>query len=229
MTPVGRVKECPDPPKAQRAKKPIMDLPAYQDFSFIGGWLCLDFANTADGDINAEWTERLPSYAHLVAWGQTAGVLDETAASQLHDRAASHPAEAEAVLENARHIRQTIYRIFAAITTGQPPHAEDMSAFNRALAETMEHMQIMPQAHDFAWNWNSGDAVLERVLWPVVWSAAELLLSKQHHQVRECGGRDCSWLFLDTSRNHSRRWCKMDGCGNREKARTHYRRTKSSV
>lgn len=206
-----------------------MDLSAYQDFSFIGGWLCLDFANTADGDINTAWTERLPSYAHLAAWGQAAGALDETAAARLQDYAASHPAEADAVLAKARDIRRTIYRIFAAISAEQTPRPEDMSALNAALAETMAHMQIVPQADNFAWDWNPGDAVLERVLWPVVWSAAELLLSEQHHRLRECGGRDCSWLFLDTSRNHSRRWCKMDGCGNRAKARAHYRRTKSSI
>jgi predicted RNA-binding Zn ribbon-like protein len=206
-----------------------MDLSEFQDFSFIGGWLCLDFTNTADGDINTDWTERLESYAHLVAWGQQMGILDGATAAQLQDYVALHPAEAEAVLNQARDIRLTIHRIFAAVSAGQEPQPEVMSAFNHALAETMEHMQIVPQSGDFAWDWKLGNAVLERVLWPVVWSAAELLLSRQHHRVRECNGRDCSWLFVDTSRNHSRRWCKMDGCGNREKARVHYRRVKGSV
>lgn len=206
-----------------------MDLSEFHDFSFIGGWLCLDFANTADGDIHTEWTERLESYAHLVAWGQQAGVLDETTAARLRAYAASHPAEAEVVLNQARQIRLTIYRIFSTVAAGQKPESAVLDDFSAALAGTMEHMRVVPQAEDFVWGWNSGDAPLERVLWPVVWSAAELLLSKQHHQVRECGGRDCSWLFLDTSRNHSRRWCSMDSCGNREKARVHYRRAKSGI
>jgi predicted RNA-binding Zn ribbon-like protein len=44
--------------------------------------------------------------------------------------------------------------------------------------------------------------------------------------VRECSGDTCGWLFVDTSRNHSRRWCDMEDCGNRAKARRHYLRRK---
>jgi hypothetical protein len=95
-----------------------MAVTEFNDFSFIGGWLCLDFANTADGDINTEWTERLESYTHLVAWGQQVGAVDETAASHLENYAARHPAEAEVVLEKARQIRLTIYRIFSAVSAG---------------------------------------------------------------------------------------------------------------
>jgi predicted RNA-binding Zn ribbon-like protein len=210
------------------ANKQEMAATEFNGFSFIGGWLCLDFANTADGDIRTEWTERLESYAHLVAWGQQAGALNDSTAARLQEHAASHPAEAEAVLNKARQIRLTIYRIFSAAAAEQTPAAADMDAFNAALADTMAPMRIVAQSDDYVWDWSDSDA-LERALWPVVWSAAELLLSKQHHQVRECGGRDCSWLFLDTSRNHSRRWCSMDSCGNREKARVHYRRTKNSM
>lgn len=201
-----------------------MDVSTYQDFRFIGGWLCLDFANTADGDVNAEWTERLDNYAHLVAWAQQASLLDDLTTARLVQQAAQQPEAAAAALEQARHIRQTIYRIFSAVAAQRAPEAVELAAFNTALADTMAHMQVQPQEDNFTWAW-VGDN-LERPLWPVVWSAAELLLSPEYHQVRECGGRDCSWLFLDTSRNHSRRWCDMKSCGNREKARSHYRRSK---
>ncbi|MBI5667487.1 MAG: ABATE domain-containing protein [Chloroflexi bacterium] len=196
----------------------------YQDFSFIGGWLCLDFANTADGDINTDWTERLESYPHLVAWAQQAGALDDETAERLAQQAAQQPVAAAGALEQARRLRLTIYRIFSTIADERTPDAAELAAFNTALAAAMEHMQVQPRGDGFAWAW-AGDS-LERPLWPVVWSAAELLLSPEHHMVRECGGRDCSWLFVDTSRNHSRRWCDMKSCGNREKARSHYRRSK---
>ncbi|MCB0153982.1 MAG: CGNR zinc finger domain-containing protein, partial [Anaerolineae bacterium] len=55
-------------------------------------------------------------------------------------------------------------------------------------------------------------------------SAAELLTSDRLNRVGQCAGESCGWLFLDTTRNHSRRWCEMEHCGNRAKAKRHYRR-----
>jgi predicted RNA-binding Zn ribbon-like protein len=66
------------------------------------------------------------------------------------------------------------------------------------------------------------------MLWPVLQSAAELLTSDEIHQVRECNSDRCTWLFVDRSRTHRRRWCDMKTCGNRAKARRHYQRTKKS-
>jgi predicted RNA-binding Zn ribbon-like protein len=46
-----------------------------------------------------------------------------------------------------------------------------------------------------------------------------LMTSERLQALRECGNRECRWLFLDTSKNHTRRWCDMKVCGNRIKAR----------
>jgi predicted RNA-binding Zn ribbon-like protein len=62
------------------------------------------------------------------------------------------------------------------------------------------------------------------MLWPIASSAADLLTSERLKKVRLCEAKTCTWLFLDESRNHSRRWCDMKVCGNREKARRHYQR-----
>jgi len=49
-----------------------------------------------------------------------------------------------------------------------------------------------------------------------------LLTSSQRlNQVRQCRGDNCGWLFVDGSKNHSRRWCDMRDCGNRAKVRRH--------
>ena len=45
-------------------------------------------------------------------------------------------------------------------------------------------------------------------------------------RVRRCANPRCGLLFYDTTKNNSRRWCAMAACGNRAKARTHYRRTR---
>jgi predicted RNA-binding Zn ribbon-like protein len=62
------------------------------------------------------------------------------------------------------------------------------------------------------------------MLAPIVRAAAELLTSDDRARIRECGSETCFWLFMDHSKNGTRRWCDMKVCGNREKARRHYRR-----
>lgn len=192
-------------------------------FSFSGGWLCLDFCNTADGDIRGEWTENLREYGDLVLWGREAGSITEDEASRLLRSASERPEDADQTLQKARALRRVIYDVFSAVADAQQPQ---LSAFNTALGEAAAHVQIVTTSDNFNWDW-PGES-LEKPLWPVIWSAAELLLSDKRALVRECGSETCSWLFLDTSRNHSRRWCDMKGCGNRAKARRHYARIKAS-
>jgi predicted RNA-binding Zn ribbon-like protein len=88
---------------------------------------------------------------------------------------------------------------------------------------------VLPTQPGFAWTWPDEEELdLARLLWPVARSAAELLTSPDRQLVRECLGDNCGWLFLDTSKNHRRTWCSMQGCGNRAKARRHYARRTTS-
>jgi predicted RNA-binding Zn ribbon-like protein len=80
----------------------------------------------------------------------------------------------------------------------------------------------------FSWDWTRRGETLERPMWDIAQSAADLLTSGQLHRVRQCGDERCGWLFFDRSKNRSRRWCSMDDCGNRAKARRHYRRSRAS-
>jgi predicted RNA-binding Zn ribbon-like protein len=204
----------------------IQDVQA-KAFDFSGEWLCLDFCNTADGDINQSWKENLTTYADLVAWSQQAGTLNDREATFLLHIAAQQPAQAESVLQEAVTLRFTIYHVFAAIAHEYPIEDEALEDLNTTLKSALAWLRVVPTEHGFDYAWDGTGDPLRRPLWPVVWSAAELLTSHDKLQlVRECGGPTCSWLFLDTSRNHRRRWCSMEGCGNRAKARRHYHRTK---
>ena len=100
----------------------------------------------------------------------------------------------------------------------------DLNERNKA-----ELKRIGSEADSFTWEWTGDEAALDRMLWPVVGSAADLLTSEDLDRVGECQGDGCGWLFIDMSRNHSRRWCDMGDCGNRAKARRHYRRKKASL
>jgi len=202
-----------------------MDESESKTFDFSGGWLCLDYCNTADGDVNGDWKENLREYDGLITWSRQAGIVQDDEAAQLLQGAAKHPGNAEKAIEKAHALRRTLFDIFSAMANGLPS-ALYLPAYNVFLNEAASHLQIAPTADEFGWDWTANS--LEKPLWIITWSAAELLLSEKHHLVRECGSETCSWLFLDTSRNHSRRWCDMKGCGNRAKARRHYARIKAA-
>ncbi|MFQ5811708.1 MAG: CGNR zinc finger domain-containing protein [Anaerolineae bacterium] len=189
------------------------------------GWLSLDFANTAEWHASDHPDEGLNSYPDLVSWAQHVGILTDREAGRLLQKAGRHPADASAVLDRAISLREAIYRIFSAAAVGRLPEAADLAVLNAALSEALTHLRIVRMEEDFAWDWTGDEDALDQMLWPVVRSAADLLTSEELHRVGQCADdRGCGWLFLDTSRNHSRQWCAMKDCGNRAKARRHYER-----
>jgi len=191
-------------------------------FELSGGRLCLDFANTLDNRLTGRAQELLTSYADLVSWSRQTGVVTEAAAQRLLQEGARRPAAAAAVLKQAITLRETMYRIFSAVAAGRVPTAADVDILNQVLSKGRALWQVAITVEGFKWQW---EEALDRMLWPVAQSAAELLTSTELSAVRECAAGDCGWLFLDKS--HRRRWCSMKACGNRMKARRHYSRQKT--
>jgi predicted RNA-binding Zn ribbon-like protein len=194
-----------------------------------GNWLCLDFTHTLLDRYNAQRRDLMNSYSDLLAWGVYAHFLQEEEARQLFHIAEQHPQVASKTLNNAVSLREAIYRIFYTISDDSTPHQDDMALLNTALAQAMSHACIVPTGDSFSWEWSANSDVekLERISWLIVRSAADLLTSDKLHDVRACAAEDCRWLFLDISKNHSRRWCDMETCGNQAKARRHYSRKKA--
>ena len=91
----------------------------------------------------------------------------------------------------------------------------------------MNRSQIVSTADGFAWAWSDEQAALDPMLWRIARSAADLLTSGELGRVRECADEVCGWVFLDMSKNQSRRWCDMKECGNQAKSRRHYERIKA--
>jgi predicted RNA-binding Zn ribbon-like protein len=193
-----------------------------EDFSFVAGSLSLDFANTlewVDGEIDVEW---LHSYDDLLAWCLRAGCVTADEAEVLARHAARKPDAAAAAYAKALSLRALIQRLFTALAVGDQPTSDDLAQLNQHVQVVMPLRQLVQSSEGYSWEW-AGDAdALERPLWALVYAAAELLTSPQIALLRQCGADDCSWLFLDTSRNRHRRWCDMETCGNRAKARRHY-------
>lgn len=188
----------------------------------VGGRLCLDFVNTVDDPALASPKEYLGVYTDLLAWSQHAGALSAQPAQDLQALAARQPSAAAEALAAAKRLRAALYRIFLSAPGGQELAANDLAAFNDALARAPRRARLTQGPAGLAWEWTDGGAALERPLWPVIWSAADLLGAPEVAHVRKCAGAGCGWLFLDTSVNHTRRWCSMEDCGNRAKARRYY-------
>jgi predicted RNA-binding Zn ribbon-like protein len=199
------------------------------NLELVGGHLCLDFSNTVSSRDEAMRYDYLTRYDDLVDWARHAQMLTEPEAQALLRSAAGHPKLAAAVLARAVALRETIYRVFSAIAEARDPEGTDLTALNATLREAFARLEIAPSAGGFEWAWVVDGAELDRILWPIVGSAAQLLISAELGRVRQCARQGCNWLFVDLSKNQSRRWCSMDMCGSRVKSRRYYRRQKEKT
>ncbi len=199
--------------------------PGYH-FDLSGGSLCLDFTNTVSHrQLPRHRAEHLGTYSDLVAFAEQSKLIPPKLAASLRARAARNPAEARSAFRRSILLREVLYRAFSAMAAGKPARPEDVQHINDFALDALNHRQLTRTNGNYRWEWQSnGGDPLERLLWPIAESAAGLLTSEARAAIRECGAPDCEWLFLDQSRNRSRRWCDMKVCGNRQKARRHYQR-----
>lgn len=186
--------------------------------------MSLDFVNTLD-DRYTQPKELLTSYVDLVRFGEDAGVLDPGRADTLMERGAVAVERAHEALLQARELRESIHDVFYAILHKQPVPAEALGRLNAAAQSAAAYMRLVPGKTHFEWRFEDfGDYAA--MLWPIARAAADLLTSDQLPYVRACSSKTCEWMFLDTSKNHQRRWCDMTSCGNRAKVKRFYVRTK---
>ena len=206
-------------------------LPLPPPLQWVGGWLCLDFHNTIDWEgLEAAEDERLSTFGRLVQWSGEAGVLSDGTGARLLSEAAKRPTAARRVLQRAWDLRATIHALFFAIIRGEHPDPTALRSLNDLLAEVPAEVQPTGSGEaQFGWGWRGKPNDLACMLWPIAWSAGQLLTSPDLVQVKTCANDTCGWLFLDISRKHNRRWCEMRTCGNRAKARRfHERRGRGS-
>lgn len=187
-----------------------------------GGLLCLDFVNSVDDRTQANLIEFYHTYDELLAWAIHAGAIEPDLAQALGILAEHDPQTAAQVYEASRAIREELHALFVAAERGEEVDSAFFVAFNTALSHALGHAQIVPTGEGYGWHWTQQASHPAGVLWPVLRSAADLLTGPDLYRVKSCPR--CGWLFLDTSKNRSRRWCSMEICGNRAKAERFYHR-----
>jgi predicted RNA-binding Zn ribbon-like protein len=196
---------------------------------YVGGDPSIDLVNTVDWTSHGLEHDRIPDYDRVTRWAEGAGVITAAVGERLRRIAATRSREAAATVAMAGWLRWVLQRLFTAVATRQPPGSA-LEELNELLAEALPRLQLVPpssprrSALSMAWRGMGQD--LASPLWPVVWSAAQLLASDEAAQIHVCAAPDCGWMYVDRSRNRLRRWCQMETCGTREKSRRRYRRAK---
>ena len=196
-------------------------------FELIGGNVCLDFINTLDDRPSGKPKELLKSYYDLARFGQDTGILTPAQLDYLFERVHLMSDEAEDALCRAINLREAMYAVFSALMNKQIAPAVAMDALNSHIQDAALHSRLVQREmvqREVRCEWRFDDlgSAWDAMLWPIARAAADLLASSDLALVRTCSSPTCQWLFLDTSKNHRRRWCSMKQCGNRAKVRRFY-------
>jgi predicted RNA-binding Zn ribbon-like protein len=197
-------------------------------FELVAGHTALDFVNTVDWRADsARRLDLIADVGDLAAWARTAGLASAADQSAVTIAARRDGRAAERGLRRARRLRELLARLFQAIANGARPEDRDLRRLNAFLGAALRQRRVAMRGSAWVWIWAAETSGVDRLLWPIVLAAAELLTSDLRTRVRECAAHGCGWLFLDTSRGQRRRWCTMASCGNRAKARRFYERTRA--
>lgn len=198
------------------AQAPVKPKP----FKLDAGNVVLDFVNTLDDRFSSDGPkELLTSYHDVLRFAQQTKMLSAKQAQQL-----LCAAKTEEAWQSVIHLRETLAQIFYGIVTHQSPALRDLLRLSEHCKEAGQHRRLCSINSSFAWQWTDLHRDPQAPIWIIAQDASDLLTSELITFVRSCSAESCRWLFLDTSKNHTRRWCDMKTCGNRMKARRFHAR-----
>jgi predicted RNA-binding Zn ribbon-like protein len=193
--------------------------PPRKPFQLIAGHVALDLINTLDDRfIPGGPLELLAGYDDLLRFATQSELLTERQAKKLKRADASQAARAQ-VLDQVRELRETLAGVAYAQLDRKEIATANLAILEEHFKQAGSHRHLIADPLDLAWSWRGLGSQVAAPLWLLAQAAAELMLSDRATHLRSCSSDTCRWLFLDTSKNHTRRWCDMKVCGNRMKAR----------
>jgi predicted RNA-binding Zn ribbon-like protein len=187
-------------------------------YQFVAGNLALDFINTVASRLDpAKLKDHFQRTEDICRWANQAHLPDRAAIK-------SGPPLSRAALLRIRAIREQLFAVFSAIANDEPISNDALLRVGNALHQCRAKQSLSVQRAEVRWTWRPGAGSSDLLLYPILTAATDLLTSASRGLVRQCADEGCGWLFLDRSNARKRRWCSMADCGNRNKAREHYRR-----
>lgn len=204
------------------------DRPWLERAELIAGEPCVNFINSVANRTGPDATEKLRAYADLLAWLQRCELLRADEAATLLCASRRRPDAARRTLDAALRFRDVAWRLLWATAHGDAPAVGDLTRLERHFKwfRNRTGLAARPEC-GFCRAWQGDADDLEQAMWRTATALEHFLVSDRLHRLRGCAGEHCGWLFVDDSRNGTRRWCSMRDCGNRAKARRHYRRTRA--
>jgi predicted RNA-binding Zn ribbon-like protein len=184
------------------------------DYEFLGGNLALDFTNTLHDHGMSDPGEDLKTPTDLMEWATQAGLLRDKKTYKLGWVQAD-----QMRFRRVLALRELLYEIFSRAAKGKNPQPQALQSFQSFYQNAIRRAEFRPVADHYQLTWPAATHPFERISQEIARSAADLLTSDALTRVRQCSGENCSWLFVDNSRNGMRRWCDMKACGNRAKVR----------
>jgi predicted RNA-binding Zn ribbon-like protein len=187
-------------------------------FQLVAGHPALDFVNTLDWRFRqSEPEELLKNYDSLLEFMEESELLTPKQARQL--QRATGGSEGRLALKECLQLREAIAQVLYAKLDGDNPLPASLKTLEECFKAARSRQELRWKKNGLAWKWPEIETESEFPLWLLSSSAAQLMLSEDARRVRDCDNAECRWLFMDTSKNHTRRWCDMKICGNRMKAR----------
>lgn len=192
----------------------------------VGGRLCVDFVNTIDPR-DPPGHDYLPDYLTFIDWAAASEAIDRDVIECAVVAASAAMKRADKAHGEALGLRETLYRVLRASAERRPPGQADADRLRAAAADLQQRRLLRAAGTEWRWAWSTEDP-FRMPIWIILADAVDLLTGTDQVHLRTCAGEGCGWLFVDNSKNHSRRWCSMSGCGNRSKSQRHYRRLRAA-
>lgn len=195
----------------------------------LGGDPAVDFVNTASLWSSGDPVDRLGDAEGFLNWVRAAGLADEKELAEAQNALRRDPAAAAAMFDLAVRLRAALKRIFDAAAHGARVQDVDLALLKDLACRARTFRDLIQIDGGFEDRWTKYAPSIEKPLLAIALAAERLLREAPLDRLHACGGEGCEWMFLDLSKNASRRWCSMATCGNAAKVKKFRSRKKSMV
>lgn len=202
----------------------MMISPYISKIPFLGGNLSLDFVNTVHNRHEAPLRNLLKNYLDLVTWAHFATAINNSQKERLLQNGRKNQRKANQIYKDSLQLREALYDFIASMINREEVSRVNMQLINQWYSKASSNLELTRLDDCFVLDWNAESLELGSVLWPIIRAFVNLVTSEDRNRIKQCS--NCGYLFVDNSKNNSRRWCSMEICGNRVKARRHARKTR---
>lgn len=200
----------------------------FDDLLGIGGSPVLDFLNTISTRKTESEFDRLENYYDLANWAWATGIITDSELQEIKTIARQAPEKVQVCFDEAIHLREIMYDMLLGLIRDDII-SENLANVSKLIFPLIAESSLrIEDSNKFQLVHEPDQNALKKPIWLVAWDAFRLATGTEISRLKQCESCKCSWLFLDQSKNGSRRWCSMQECGAAIKAREYRARRRNS-